>query len=155
MYRISKKFTFDASHQLSDLPEGHKCSRLHGHTYEVELFLEASGLDPAGFVRDYGELDKFKKWLDDTFDHRHLNEFVNQPSAENLARRIYEVAATWYPELTAVKVSETPKTAAWYMPEVLPIEDRLIAVFENLSQDKYSEEYRVLQLLLRRMIEHA
>jgi 6-pyruvoyltetrahydropterin/6-carboxytetrahydropterin synthase len=149
MYRISKKFTFDASHQLSGLPAGHKCARLHGHTYEVELFLEAEGLAATGFVRDYGELDKFKTWLDDTFDHRHLNEFVDQPTAELLAQKIYHVAATWYPELTAVKVAETPKTAAWYMPDVLPIEDRIIAVFENLAQEDVSNQASLREAIRR------
>ena len=155
MYRISKRFDFSASHQLEGLPEGHPCGRLHGHNYSVELFLEASGLDKTGFVRDYGELSKFKTWLDGTFDHRHLNDIMDQPTAELLAHSIYEVTATWYPELSAVKVSETPKTSAYYSPEVLSIEDRVIAVFENLASEPGANREQLCNALETILAPHA
>jgi 6-pyruvoyltetrahydropterin/6-carboxytetrahydropterin synthase len=117
---IGKEFHFSASHVLDLLPAWHQCARMHGHNYVVVLELSAApeDLTEAGFVRDYGDLDEFKKWIDDTLDHRHLNETMEgSPSAENLAMWIY---ATWigrYPELTAVRVCETPKTWAVYRPE--------------------------------------
>lgn len=118
MYTIQKEFSFSASHILNHLPAGHPCSRMHGHNYVVVLVLRApdSGLDPVGFVRDYRDLDKFKHWVDDTIDHHHLNDVLEgtNPSAENIARWLFERWGAEYPDLSAVRVSETPKTWAEY-----------------------------------------
>jgi 6-pyruvoyltetrahydropterin/6-carboxytetrahydropterin synthase len=117
---ISKEFHFSASHQLAHLPPDHQCARLHGHNYiiVIELSAEPDQLTEAGFVRDYGDLAEFKKWLDVTLDHRHLNEVMTgtNPSAENMAMWVYEMWSGRIPELTAVRVSETPKTWAEYRP---------------------------------------
>lgn len=118
MYTISKQFTFSASHQLENLPSNHPCRRLHGHNYRVELILQAKFLNDAGFVEDYRDLDAFKEFLDRTFDHRHLNDIIPQPTAERLAAYLYERA--WplcMAKLVAVRVSETEKTWAEYRPE--------------------------------------
>ncbi|MFE2728323.1 6-pyruvoyl tetrahydropterin synthase family protein [Kitasatospora sp. NPDC059327] len=115
--RISKQFAFSASHQLAGLPERHQCGRLHGHNYVVEIELSAGreALTGPGFVRDYGDLSSFKGWIDEWLDHQHLNEVVAEnPTAENLAIWIYEQWIPEFPELTAVRVSETPKTWAEY-----------------------------------------
>jgi 6-pyruvoyltetrahydropterin/6-carboxytetrahydropterin synthase len=113
----------------------HKCGRLHGHSYEVELFLESPALDPVGFVRDYGELAPFKEWLDKSFDHRLINEIISQPTAENMAQFIYNRAITIYPEVTAVRVSETRNTSAWFAPHSLPPIDMVLDVFESLASE--------------------
>jgi 6-pyruvoyltetrahydropterin/6-carboxytetrahydropterin synthase len=115
VYRITKQFTFAASHILHGLPAGHKCGRLHGHNYVVEIELSADTLDASGFIVDYGDLRPFEDWLQGTFDHRHLNDILPmQPSAENLARYLYEGASRQWPQVTAIRVSETPKTWAEY-----------------------------------------
>jgi 6-pyruvoyltetrahydropterin/6-carboxytetrahydropterin synthase len=118
--RITKQFTFSASHQLEGLADGHQCARMHGHNYVVEIELSASreALTPAGFVRDYGDLSGFRAWIDESLDHRHLNDVVKEanPSAENLAMWIFEHWDDVYPELSAVRVSETPKTWAEFRP---------------------------------------
>lgn len=121
MFTITKEFHFSASHVLDRLPSWHKCARLHGHNYVVvlELSAPADALTDAGFVRDYSDLDAFRKWMDATLDHRHLNEAMGggiSPSAENLAKWIFDHWIGELPELTAVKVSETPKTWAAYRP---------------------------------------
>ena len=121
MLTITKEFTFSASHVLDRLPSWHPCARMHGHNYTVMLELSASedALTEAGFVRDYRDLDAFKKWTDETLDHRHLNEAMGggiSPSAENLAIWIFKLWLGQIPELTAVHVSETPKTWAVYRP---------------------------------------
>lgn len=118
MYIITKQFSFSASHVLENLPEGHPCTRLHGHNYVVELVLEGMDLNESGFVRDYLELAPFKSFIEEKLEHRHLNDVVDGPtSAENLARFLYEFARGLWPEVTAVRVSETPKTWAEYRPE--------------------------------------
>lgn len=116
---ITKRFDFSASHQLSGLYEGHQCARLHGHNYVVELELSASveNLTSTGFVRDYGDLSTFKTWIDKTMDHQHLNDLLpSNPTAENLAIWLHDQWVDEFPELTAVRVSETPKTWAEYRP---------------------------------------
>ncbi len=115
MYKISKQFAFSASHILGGLPQEHPCSRLHGHNYVITVHLHAEELNEIGFVKDYRALDGIKKYIDDTLDHRHLNDiFSFNPTAENIARYLYDVFKADIPELYAVEVSETPKTTAIY-----------------------------------------
>jgi len=118
MFTITKDFAFSASHQLTRLPESHQCARLHGHNYVVRVELSAPDLDANNFVRDYGELAELKRHIDDTMDHRHLNDvFANEAvTAEFLARTLYDWCAARLPETSAVAVSETPKTWAIYRP---------------------------------------
>lgn len=106
-YTISKEFHFDAAHQLHGLPDGHKCGRLHGHTYRVQIILQSPELDSVGFVRDYGDLNQFKQWMDETCDHQFLNERLPyNTTVENMARHFYEVAKSMYPEVVTVRICE-------------------------------------------------
>jgi len=120
MLTISKQFHFSANHQLDHLPADHQCARMHGHNYIIEIELSATPdvLTPAGFVRDYGDLGEFKKWIDAELDHRHLNDVLPDmnPSAENISIWVFEQWAGRIPEMSAVRVSETPKTWAEYRP---------------------------------------
>ncbi|MBY8975209.1 6-pyruvoyl tetrahydropterin synthase family protein [Rhodobacteraceae bacterium NNCM2] len=118
MFRITKEFAFSASHQLGRLPETHPCARLHGHNYIVQVELAAAELDEVGFVRDYRELAPLKTHIDEVLDHRHLNEVFGHDAvtAEFLAKTLYEWCRARWPEVTAVRVSETPKTWAEYRP---------------------------------------
>lgn len=115
---IAKSFRFSASHQLDLLPEDHPCRRLHGHNYTVEIQLAASGLDASGFVADFGDLGPARDHLQDAYDHRHLNDVLDQqPSCEWLARTIYEWCAANLSVahlMHAVRVSETESTWAEY-----------------------------------------
>lgn len=118
-FEIRKQFAFSASHILTGLPEGHPCGRMHGHNYIVEIVLAADDLNEVGFVRDYGELKVFKEFIDNEIDHRHLNDVIpGQPSAELIAKFLYEFARARWPEVVAVRVSETPKTWATYSPSL-------------------------------------
>ena len=116
MYTISKEFNFSASHQLLNLPDSHPCARMHGHNYIVEVVLQSESLNKYGFVRDYNDLDTLKQFIDDTLDHRHLNDVLgdDNTTAENLAKFIFDWAILKWPELTEVRISETPKTWASY-----------------------------------------
>jgi 6-pyruvoyltetrahydropterin/6-carboxytetrahydropterin synthase len=115
MYTITKQFTFSASHQLTGLPANHQCARLHGHNYIVEAVLQAKHLDNVGFVRDYGELSYIGNYIDAVLDHKHLNDcFDCNTTAENMARVLYDKFVTQYPELVAIRISETTKTWAEY-----------------------------------------
>lgn len=116
MFIIKKEFSFSASHQILDLPSEHPCARLHGHNYRVEVVLHAKELNSVGFVRDYRELSAFKDYLDEKLDHRHLNDVLGDDcvTAERMAQFFYNWCKAKWPEVKAVRVSETPKTWAEY-----------------------------------------
>ena len=115
MYKISKEFAFSASHILEGLPHDHPCARLHGHNYVVTVHLRSATLNSVGFVKDYRELSTVKDYIDNVLDHRHLNDILPfNPSAENMAKYLFDLFKKDIPELYAIEVSETPKTSAIY-----------------------------------------
>jgi 6-pyruvoyltetrahydropterin/6-carboxytetrahydropterin synthase len=116
MYRIAKKYHFSASHILKGLPDSHPCSRMHGHNYEVEVELQSETLNKTGFVRDYRELDALKEYIDENIDHRHLNDIFGDDgtAAEQLAKHFYDWCKAHWPEVSAVRVNETPRSWAEY-----------------------------------------
>jgi len=118
MFTITKEYHFSASHQLKHLPSDHPCARLHGHNYVVEIILQSFALNADGFVRDYRELDILKNYIDTTFDHRHLNDILGDDNvtAEKIAQHFYDWSKSKWPEVTAARVRETPKTMAEYRP---------------------------------------
>ncbi|GAA2718523.1 MULTISPECIES: 6-carboxytetrahydropterin synthase [Streptomyces] len=117
-FTIGKTFTFEAGHRLPGLPPEHKCSRQHGHSYEVEVIVTASALEAPGFVTDFGALAPFKRYLDTELDHRNLHEVLPlEPTSERLAQYL----AGWFIEnlqptipgrLAAVRVRETSRSWA-------------------------------------------
>jgi len=118
MYLIRKEFHFSASHQLEGLPKEHPCSRCHGHNYVVTIELKAIKLSEVGFVTDYRSLEPVKEFIDQALDHKHLNDFFDfNPTAENMARYLYNLFIKRFPQLSAIEVSETPKTTARYTPD--------------------------------------
>jgi 6-pyruvoyltetrahydropterin/6-carboxytetrahydropterin synthase len=84
----------------------------------VVVELAAAELNDDGFVRDYHELSPLKRYIDDRFDHRHLNEVLGHEkvTSEYLAKHFYDWCKAILPETSAVKVSETAKTWAEYRP---------------------------------------
>lgn len=118
-YTISKDFAFSASHVLSGLPDGHPCGRLHGHNIVVRVELQGTTLNPAGMLLDYKDLAPLGEWLDEQFDHRHLNERVSfNPTAERMSHMIFEWCRQRGWPVHRVGWSETPKTWAYYEPPV-------------------------------------
>jgi len=119
MFTITKEFTFSASHQLDGLPEEHPCSRLHGHNYVIKVELKNAVLNNVGFVYDYRGMDIIKKWIDDNLDHKHLNHVLDfNPTAENMAEYFYNKFQTMLWCVSAVEVSETPKTNCRFVPNM-------------------------------------
>ena len=118
MFKITKKFECCSGHFLEGLPSTHPCSMVHGHNYVITVELSSKTLNDVGFVVDYRKLDPIKQWIDGNMDHQFLNSvFLFNPTAENIAKHIYDTFKPRYPELIAVEVSETPKTNARYAPE--------------------------------------
>ena len=116
--RITKSFRFDAAHHLPEVAPGHKCGRLHGHTYVVKLGLEGEMHPRMGWVQDYGDVSAAFAPLLAKFDHHNLNEIkgLQNSTAEIMAVWIYEKLKPNLPLLTDVTVCETPTTEAIYRP---------------------------------------
>ena len=83
---IGRRYAFEAAHQLPMVPDGHKCKRMHGHNYEIEITVEGD-IKPDGFIIDFWDLDKVVDPLIALVDHRTLNDIpgLENPTAENIA----------------------------------------------------------------------
>lgn len=110
---IGKKFSFEAAHWLPNVPDGHKCKSLHGHSYTAELIIEGD-VDENGLVVDFAEISRVAKPLFAQLDHSLLNDHLPNPTSELLARFIFENLKPSLPGLSLVSVSETPNTKAEY-----------------------------------------
>lgn len=108
--RVSASYNFEAAHQLPNLPDSHKCKRLHGHNYRVEISVEGP-LDSRGFVIDFAELDAAVQPLIDELDHRFLNEIagLENPTSEILALWLKDRIAAAIDMRPLVRVYETPR----------------------------------------------
>jgi 6-pyruvoyltetrahydropterin/6-carboxytetrahydropterin synthase len=113
--RIYKDFHFDAAHWLPRVPDGHKCGRLHGHTYVLRVWC-AGDLDERGFVVDYAEIADAVEHILAVLDHHLLNEIpgLSNPTTEVLATWIYDVLKIDLPQLVAIEVSESSTTGCVY-----------------------------------------
>lgn len=111
--RLIKSFTFEAAHRLPTFPDGHKCRRLHGHSFRVEVAV-AGNVDPAkGYLVDYGEIKAACEPLRMQLDHQFLNEIdgLANPTAELLAKWIWDRLKPALPLLESVIVHETCESA--------------------------------------------
>jgi 6-pyruvoyl tetrahydropterin synthase/QueD family protein len=116
---IFKEFTFEAAHRLPFVPEGHKCGRLHGHSYRVAIHV-AGEVDPAtGWILDFADIGTAFKPLFELLDHNYLNEIdgLDNPTSENLARWIWDRLHDHLPLLSRVLVHETCATGCAYRGE--------------------------------------
>lgn len=112
-FEISKEFCFEAAHSLPHLPEGHKCRRLHGHSYRFEVVCRGE-LDERGFVIDYAEISEAVDPIVDALDHQNLNELFTVPTtAEHLAAWLYEKIQGKLP-IHRIDFYETAKTRVSY-----------------------------------------
>lgn len=116
---IFREFTFEAAHRLPNVPEGHKCQRLHGHSYKVIVHVEAPVDPDSGWVMDFGDLKKAFKPLEAQLDHYYLNDIegLENPTSEVLARWIWERLKPTLPDLSALTVRETCTSGCTYRGE--------------------------------------
>jgi len=114
--RISQAFKFESAHFLPGVPPTHRCSRLHGHSYRVEVQLEGA-VDPhTGFVVDFFDVEKAFATIMEALDHRCLNEVdgLGNPTAENIAIWIWGRLKPGLPQISAIRVYETADCWAEY-----------------------------------------
>lgn len=113
---IFKTFRFESAHRLPNVPEGHKCGRLHGHSYAVDVHVAGPLGERSGWVMDFGDLAAAFAPIDDALDHRYLNEIpgLENPTSENLARWIWDRLKPSLPALRRIVVRETCTTGCIY-----------------------------------------
>jgi 6-pyruvoyltetrahydropterin/6-carboxytetrahydropterin synthase len=114
--QINKVFHIEAAHRLPNLPADHKCSRLHGHSFRVEIHIEGDVDPELGWVMDFADLKQAFHPLYDQLDHHYLNEVpgLENPTSENLACWIWERLQPELPLLSKVVVAETCTSACVY-----------------------------------------
>ena len=107
--RLEKTFRFEAAHYLPNVPEGHKCGRMHGHSFCVTVVVEGAVGKKSGWVMDYGLIKEAFAPLDAKLDHYCLNEIegLENPTSEVLAQWIWDRLFPLLPQLFEVSVEET------------------------------------------------
>jgi 6-pyruvoyltetrahydropterin/6-carboxytetrahydropterin synthase len=116
MIEIFSEFRFEAAHRLPNVPEAHKCFRLHGHSYRVTLWVGGEPDARTGWVMDFAAIAAAFAPLFDELDHAYLNELpgLENPTTERLATWIWERIAESLPGLDRVMVQETTDSGAVY-----------------------------------------
>lgn len=116
---IFREFTFDAAHSLGHLPEGHKCARVHGHTYRLAVHVTGE-IDPViGWVLDFAELKARVGRVLERLDHHLLNDVagLEQPTAERIAIWIWDALKPDLPGLSKVVLWENANSGCVYTGE--------------------------------------
>lgn len=113
---IFREFNFEAAHRLPNVPEGHKCSRLHGHSYRFTVHVEGPLDAQYGWVLDFGDLKSVVKPIVEELDHYYLNEIsgLENPTSEVLAQWLWARILPKLPELTQITVRETCTSGCTY-----------------------------------------
>ena len=119
LMEIFERFTIEAAHRLPNVPDGHKCARLHGHSFKVKVHVEGPMDDHLKWVIDFADIKKAFKPLYEQLDHHYLNEIdgLSNPTSEELARWIWRELKPALPILTKVIVQETCTSGCIYRGE--------------------------------------
>lgn len=114
--RLEKKFRFEAAHWLPRVPEGHKCRRMHGHSFMVDVVVEGNVDPETGWLIDFADLTQAWQPLHDQLDHFCLNdvEGLENPTSEHLCLWIWNRLKPVLPPLVEVTVHETCTSACQY-----------------------------------------
>jgi len=113
---IFKAFTLESAHRLPNVPAGHKCARVHGHSFRVEIHVSGPVDDHLGWVMDFADVKAAFDPLYRQLDHHYLNDVpgLENPTSENLAKWIWQQLKPALPQLSAVVVHETCTSGARY-----------------------------------------
>jgi 6-pyruvoyltetrahydropterin/6-carboxytetrahydropterin synthase len=116
---IYKEFRFESAHRLPNVPEGHKCSRLHGHSWVGVIYVKGEIDARAGWVMDYGDIKKVFTPIYEQLDHNYLNDIegLENPTSEVLAKWIWDRLKPDLPSLSRVVINETCTSGCIYRGE--------------------------------------
>lgn len=106
---IFKEFSFESAHRLPNVPAGHKCGRMHGHSFRFEVYVGGQVGATSGWVMDFADIKVAAKPLVDQLDHYVLNDIegLENPTSENLAAWLWQRLAPRLPGMTKIVVRET------------------------------------------------
>lgn len=107
---IYKEFSFDSAHFLPNVPEGHKCKNMHGHTYRLKVFISGTPDPHLGWIMDFKELKDALSPVIDQLDHKLINDIpgLHNPTAENTTIWIWQQIKPVLPLLSRIELYETP-----------------------------------------------
>ncbi len=116
---LRKTFQFESAHRLPQLPEGHKCHRLHGHSFQAEIVVEGECDPRLGWVMDYAEISAAFKPIWEQLDHNYLNEIpgLENPTSERIAVWIWQRLQPQLPLLKEIVIAETCTARCAYRGE--------------------------------------
>ena len=116
LVELMKEYRFEAAHRLPRVAEGHKCSRVHGHSYKVEVFLSGRVNPETGWLIDFGVIDEAWAVLFARLDHQYLNDVpgLENSTCEIIAIYVFDELARQIPEVSAVTVWETYDSKCTY-----------------------------------------
>lgn len=106
---IYKEFSIEAAHRLPNVPEGHKCARLHGHSFQVKIIVSGEPDPHTGWIIDFADIKAVFKPVYEQLDHHYLNDIpgLENPTSENLVKWIWEKLKPQLPSLSQIEVKET------------------------------------------------
>ena len=113
VYRI---FQIEAAHRLPNVPDGHKCARIHGHSFRIEVHVSGPLGEKSGWVMDFADINQAFQPLFDRIDHHYLNDIegLENPTSENRARWVWRGLIGQLPGLSQVVVQETCNSGCIY-----------------------------------------
>jgi 6-pyruvoyltetrahydropterin/6-carboxytetrahydropterin synthase len=117
MMEIYKQFMFEAAHRLPNVPAGHKCARLHGHSFKGTIYITGDIDEDAGWIMDFADITKAFKPFYEQLDHHYLNEIegLDNPTSEMLAKWIWCRLKPALPGLSRVEINETCSSGCSYV----------------------------------------
>jgi 6-pyruvoyltetrahydropterin/6-carboxytetrahydropterin synthase len=118
---LFREYGFEAAHRLPNVPEGHKCARLHGHSFRVRVTVEGEAGVDTGWVVDFAEVSATVAPVVAELDHHYLNEIpgLENPTSEVVAQWLWRRLQAGLPGLTAVEVRETCTAGVVYRGDAL------------------------------------
>ncbi|MBL4681694.1 MAG: 6-carboxytetrahydropterin synthase QueD [Pseudomonadales bacterium] len=116
---IYKDFTFEAAHLLPNVPKGHKCARLHGHSFKVRVAVSGDIGVESGWIMDFTDIKTAFKPIEQELDHYYLNDIpgLENPTSEVLAKWIWAKLKPVLPQLSRLEIKETCTSGCIYTGE--------------------------------------
>ncbi len=114
--RLTKDFEFESAQTLPKVPVGHKCGRMHGHSFRVEISVEGEVNPESGWVYDHALISRAMNPLVEQLDHAYLNDIpgLENPTIELMAAWLWQKLAPDLPGLTEIVIHETPSARCSY-----------------------------------------
>ncbi len=116
MMEIFKKFTFDSAHYLPNVPDGHKCKNMHGHTYRLTAYFSGPLDSDLAWVKDFADIKAVVKPIVDLLDHQVLNDIdgLENPTCEVIAIWLWDRIKPKLPNLSKIELYETVSSGVVY-----------------------------------------